>query len=138
MNRVILTGRVGNEPQVTTFQDGSQKVTVSLATSESWRDKTTGERKERTEWHTIVFPQSSHEVVLKYLTKGRRIEVEGKIRYRQHTKEDGTKSYFTEIDCSHFEFADSANSGNTNQNTSNQAANYESSMPNNAVDDLPY
>lgn len=78
MNRVILTGLVGSEPNVINFQDGSKKVTASLATSERWTDKNTGERRERTEWHTIVFPPNNHETVLKYLTKGRRIEVEGK------------------------------------------------------------
>ena len=134
MNRVILTGLVGSEPNVINFQDGSKKVTASLATSERWTDKNTGERRERTEWHTIVFPPNNHETVLKYLTKGRRIEVEGKIRYRKHTNQEGKTSYYTEIDCSHFEFVGPAVPGSINPEQV-----HESTMPNtNVIDDLPY
>ena len=134
VNKVILVGTLGRDPESKTFPNGGSVCNFSIATSESWTDKNTGERRERTEWHTIVFPPNNHETVLKYLTKGRRIEVEGKIRYRKHTNQEGKTSYYTEIDCSHFEFVGPAVPGSINPEQV-----HESTMPNtNVIDDLPY
>lgn len=98
VNKVILVGNVGKE--VETRDVGGAKVAqFSLATSESWKDKTSGERKTKTEWHNIVIWRGLAEVAEKYVKKGQQLYLEGKIVNRSWDKEDGTKGYMTEIVC---------------------------------------
>jgi single-strand DNA-binding protein len=87
VNRVTLLGNVGRDPEVRNFQNGGKVVNFSVATSESWRDKDSGERKERTEWHNVaVFNERIGEFVEKYVTKGRKVYVEGAIKSRKYDK----------------------------------------------------
>ncbi|MCD4664811.1 MAG: single-stranded DNA-binding protein [Bacteroidales bacterium] len=95
VNRVILIGNLGSDPEIYTFDNGVKKASFSLATNESYKDKE-GNRVEQTEWHNIVLWRWLAEIAEKYLSKGNQIYLEGKIRTRTYEK-DGIKKYFTEI-----------------------------------------
>ena len=98
LNKVILIGNLGLDPEVRTAQDGSKMVTISLATSENWKDKMTGERKDRTEWHrVIIFNERLSEVAERYLKKGSKIYVEGQLQTRKWTDNNGQERYSTEV-----------------------------------------
>ena len=97
INKVILIGNLGQDPEVRYTQSGDAVVTISLATSESWKDKNTGEAQERTEWHRVVFFGKVAEVVEKYLTKGSKVYVEGQLRTRKWQDKDGQDRYTTEV-----------------------------------------
>ena len=96
VNKAILLGRVGKDPEVRTAGE-SKVATFSLATSERYKDSKTGERKENTEWHSIVCWRSTAEIAEKYITKGMNLYVEGKLRTRSWDDKDGNKRYVTEI-----------------------------------------
>src|SRR6188474_1789884 len=96
VNKVILVGRVGKEPEVRNFESGKSLVTFSMATSETYKDKTTGEKKEVTEWHNIVLWRGLAEIAQKYLHKGDLVYIEGKLRTRSWEK-DGVTRYTTEV-----------------------------------------
>jgi len=98
VNKVILVGNLGRDPEIRSTQDGLRIANLSLATSESWRDKATGERKERTEWHRVViFNERLVEVVEKYLKKGAKIYIEGSLQTRKWTDNSGQERYSTEV-----------------------------------------
>ena len=98
VNKVILVGNLGRDPEVRSTQDGMKIVNLNLATSESWKDKASGERKEKTEWHRIViFNERLAEVAEKYLKKGSKIYVEGQLQTRKWTDKEGAEKYSTEI-----------------------------------------
>ncbi|MBI0538732.1 single-stranded DNA-binding protein [Roseomonas sp. KE2513] len=98
MNKVLLIGRLGNDPEPRTFQNGGGVVSFSLATSERWTDRTSGERQERTEWHRVsVFTEGLRDVVEKYLSKGDLVSIEGKLETRKWTDAQGTDHYSTEV-----------------------------------------
>lgn len=98
VNKVILLGFVGQDPKISNTQDGREIATFSLATNESWKDKSTGERKEKTEWHRIVvFSSGLVEVVKKYVKKGSSLYIEGAVRTRKWTDGFGNEKYTTEI-----------------------------------------
>jgi len=103
VNKAIVVGNVGGEPEVRSTQDGSKIASFSLATSEGWKDKVTGERKDKTEWHRIVvFNPNLVEVVEKYVHKGTKLYVEGQLQTRQWTDKEGKERYTTEIVLSRF------------------------------------
>ena len=103
VNKVILVGNLGRDPEVRRMQDGSPVVNLSVATSESWRDKASGERKEQTEWHRVViFNDRLAEVAEKYLRKGSKVYVEGQLRTRKWTDQQGQERYSTEVVISRF------------------------------------
>jgi len=103
VNKVILVGNVGKDPEVRTGQDGSKIVNFSLATSETWNDRASGERKERTEWHRIVvFNDRIGDVVEKYVRKGSKVYVEGALQTRKWTDQSGQEKYTTEVVISRF------------------------------------
>ena len=103
VNKVILVGNLGKDPEVRRMQSGDPVVNLSLATSETWRDKASGERKEKTEWHRIViFNKNLAEVAEKYLRKGSKIYVEGALQTRKWTDKDGIEKYSTEIVLQNF------------------------------------
>ncbi|MDR1691640.1 MAG: single-stranded DNA-binding protein, partial [Rickettsiales bacterium] len=96
INKVILVGNLGMDPEVRHGQDGSKIVTFSIATSDSWKDKTTGEKKDRTEWHRVViFSQGLADIAEKYLKKGSRIYAEGALRTRKWQDNSGQDRYTT-------------------------------------------
>lgn len=98
VNKVILVGNLGKDPESRTFQSGDKVVNFSIATSESWKDKASGERKERTEWHKIsVYNQNLAVVAEKYLKKGSKVYIEGQLETRKWTDKDGNERYTTEI-----------------------------------------
>ena len=98
VNKVILVGNLGKDPEIRRTQDGRPIANLSVATSESWRDKTTGERKEKTEWHRVViFNEGLCKIVEQYLKKGSQVYVEGSIRTRKWTDKEGQERYTTEI-----------------------------------------
>jgi single-strand DNA-binding protein len=103
VNKVILVGNVGQDPDVRTTQDGREIVTFSMATSESWKDKNSGERKEKTEWHRIViFSQGLVGIVKSYVKKGSKLYIEGSLQTRKWTDKDGAEKFTTEIVLQNF------------------------------------
>jgi single-strand DNA-binding protein len=98
VNKVILVGNLGRDPEIRHTNDGKMIVQMSVATSETWRDRQSGERKERTEWHrVVVFNDKIAEVAQKYLKKGAKIYVEGQLATREWTDKEGQKRYTTEV-----------------------------------------
>lgn len=108
VNKVILIGNLGQDPEIRYMSDGTAVANFSLATSETWKDRQTGEKKERTEWHRIVAWRQLGEFCGKYLSKGRQVYVEGKLQTRSWEK-DGVTRYTTEIVASEVQFVGSAN-----------------------------
>jgi single-strand DNA-binding protein len=98
VNKVILIGNVGRDPEVRNTQDGAKIVQFSVATSETWNDRASGERKERTEWHrVVVFNERIGDVVEKYVRKGTKVYVEGSIQTRKWTDQAGAEKFTTEV-----------------------------------------
>lgn len=98
VNKVILIGNLGRDPEIRSMQDGGRVANLSLATSESWRDKSSGERREKTEWHRVViFNDRLVDVVEKYLKKGAKVYVEGQLQTRKWTDQSGVEKYSTEV-----------------------------------------
>ena len=98
VNKVILVGNVGKDPEIRRTQDGRPIANLSLATSETWRDKATGERKERTEWHRVViFSEPLCKVVEQYVKKGSKLYIEGALQTRKWTDQSGAEKYSTEV-----------------------------------------
>ncbi|MGN6149188.1 MAG: single-stranded DNA-binding protein [Rhizomicrobium sp.] len=103
VNKVILVGNLGKDPETRRLQSGDPVVNLSIATSESWRDKASGERKEKTEWHRVViFNKNLAEVAEKYLRKGSKVYVEGALQTRKWTDKDGQEKYSTEVVLQNF------------------------------------
>jgi single-strand DNA-binding protein len=97
VNKVILIGNLGRDPEVRYAPSGSAICNVTLATSRQWKDKTSGERQEETEWHRVVFYDRLAEIAGEYLKKGRPVYVEGRLKTRKWTDKDGVEKYTTEI-----------------------------------------
>ncbi len=103
VNKVILVGNLGKDPEVRTLPSGGKVANLSIATSESWKDKNTGERKEKTEWHRVsIFSEGLAGICEKYLRKGSKVYVEGQLQTRKWQDKDGQDKYTTEIVLSGF------------------------------------
>lgn len=103
VNKVILVGNVGRDPEVRSAQDGSKIVSFSVATSEFWKDKVSGERKDKTEWHrVVVFNPNLAEVCEKYLHKGSKVYIEGQLQTRRWQDQGGVEKFTTEVVLSRF------------------------------------
>ena len=100
VNKVILVGNLGRDPEVRTFPSGDRVANCTMATTESWKDKNSGERKELTEWHRLTFRGGLAGIVEQYLRKGSQIYVEGSIRTRKYTDKDGAEKQISEINVS--------------------------------------
>jgi single-strand DNA-binding protein len=116
VNKVILIGNLGKDPKVSNLNSGDRVVNFTLATSESWKDKNTGERKERTEWHNIViYNENVGKIAEQYCKKGSKVYLEGQIQTRKYTDQSGVEKYITEIVLTRFRgeltLLDSRNSG---------------------------
>lgn len=123
VNKVILVGTLGRDPETKQFPNGGSVTQFSIATSESWTDKNTGERKEQTEWHRIVLNNRLGEIAQQYLRKGSKVYIEGSLRTRQWTDQNGQERYMTEVRGDQLQMLDSRNSNNgdyQNQNYGNQ------------------
>lgn len=97
VNKVIIVGNLGNDPELRTMPNGEAVANISVATSESWQDKQTGEKKEVTEWHRIVFYRRLAEIAGQYLSKGSKVYVEGRLKTRKYQDQNGQDRYLTEI-----------------------------------------
>lgn len=97
VNKVILIGNLGRDPEVRTMQNGGKVANLSLATSESWKDKQTGERKEKTEWHRVVIFGQLADIAERYLKKGSKVYVCGSLQTRKWTDQSGQEKYTTEV-----------------------------------------
>ena len=97
INKVIIVGNLGRDPEMRTFPSGDQVANVTIATTDKWKDKQTGEMKEATEWHRVVFNGRLAEIVGQYLRKGSQVYVEGSLRTRKWTDQAGVEKYSTEI-----------------------------------------
>ena len=128
VNKVILVGNLGRDPEVRHTQDGKPIVNLSLATSETWRDRNTGERKEKTEWHRVIVWSKQAENCAKYLSKGRTVFIEGRLQTRSwDDQQSGQKRYATEIVAQTVQFLGGGNAGANRgnyDNTSNQLSSF--------------
>lgn len=118
VNKVILVGTLGQDPETKSFSNGGSVTQFSIATSEQWVDKNTGERKELTEWHRIVLNNRLGEVAQQYLRKGSKVYIEGSLRTRKWTDQSGQERYVTEIRGDNMQMLDSARNTNSQQNES--------------------
>lgn len=118
VNKVILIGNLGNDPDIRYTQGGAAVANISLATAESWRDKDSGEQQERTEWHRIVFFGRLAEIVGEYLKKGSQIYVEGRLQTRKWQDKEGKDRYTTEIVANDMQMLGSRSSGSANYDQS--------------------
>ena len=141
LNKVILVGNLGKDPEVRFMPDGSKVTSFSLATGEVWKDKTTGERKEKTEWHRItIFNERLIEIVEKYVRKGTKLYIEGQLQTRGWTDKTGVERYTTEIVLGKFRGdliildPKPSDAGTTTQNTSGAPS--DADIPLN--DDIPF
>jgi len=114
VNKVILVGNVGGDPETKYMPSGGAVTNLSIATSESWKDKQTGQAQERTEWHRVVFFNRLAEIASEYVKKGSKVYLEGSLRTRQW-EQDGVKRYSTEIVASEMQMLDSREGGTQQQ-----------------------
>ena len=119
INKVILVGNVGQDPETRYMPNGGAVTNVTLATSETWKDKNTGENQERTEWHRIVFYQRLAEIVAEYVKKGSKLYVEGALRTRSWEQE-GVKRYATEIIANEMQMLDNRGAGGSSGGNSGE------------------
>lgn len=122
VNKVILIGNLGADPEVRYTPNGNAVANITLATSSAWRDKQTGELQDRTEWHRIAFFNRLAEIVGEYLHKGSKIYVEGSLRTRKWQDKNGIDRYTTEIIANEMQMLDSRNSGGSNYNRNQDSA----------------
>lgn len=111
VNKVILVGTLGRDPETKTFPNGGSLTQFSIATSEVWTDKNTGERKEQTEWHRIVLHNRLGEIAQQFLRKGSKVYIEGSLRTRQWTDQNGQERYTTEIRGDQIQMLDARQQG---------------------------
>ncbi|MFT6287297.1 MAG: single-strand DNA-binding protein [Halieaceae bacterium] len=115
VNKVILVGNLGNDPETRYMPSGGAVTNITIATSESWKDKQTGQPQERTEWHRIVFFNRLAEIAGEYLRKGSKVYLEGALRTRKWQDKSGQDKYTTEVVASEMQMLDSRNSGQSDQ-----------------------
>ena len=125
INKVILVGTLGKDPETKTFPNGGSLTQFSIATTEVWSDKNTGERKEQTEWHRIVLQNKLGEIAQQYLRKGSKVYIEGSLRTRQWTDQSGVEKYTTEVRASNMQMLDSQQQGNGGNNQGHQNNNQQ-------------
>ena len=146
INKVMLVGNLGSEPEIRSTSDGKRIASLSIATSESWKDKSTGERKEKTEWHRVViFNDALANIAEKYLEKGSKVYVEGKLQTRKWTDNSGNERYTTEVVLQGYNGnlkmldSNSPQSGKSNiTNTTNGNNNSNNFNSSNIDDDIPF
>ena len=130
VNKVILIGNLGRDPEVRSFQNGGRVCNLRLATSETWKDKTTGERKEKTEWHAVaIFNDRLVDVAEKYLRKGSKVYIEGQLETRKWTDQQGQERYTTEVVLRQFRgeltMLDTRGGGASGGGTADEGGGYE-------------
>lgn len=108
--KIIIIGHLGDDPKTTRFQSGGQVTQISVATTEYWNDRVTGEKKSQTEWHNVILREKLSELADKYLKKGSKVLIEGKNKTRKHTDSQGIERYVTEIVTDKMTFMSSSES----------------------------
>ena len=121
VNKVIILGNLGKDPDVKYMPNGDAVVNFNIATSEAWKDKATGERREKTEWHRIVIFRKLGEIAANYLKKGSKVYLEGKLQTRKWQGQDGTDRYTTEIVANQMQMLDRKPEGNEEHTHQKQA-----------------
>lgn len=138
VNKVILVGTLGKDPETKTFPNGGSLTQFSIATSEVWNDKNTGERKEQTEWHRIVMQNKLGEIAQQYLRKGSKVYIEGSLRTRQWTDQDGKERFATEIRGSNMQMLDSKGENQQSAPKQQQSGGYGNKPQDEDLDGLPF
>ena len=149
VNKVILIGNLGQDPEVKYMPNGNAVANITVATSESWKDKNTGEQVDKTEWHRVVFFRRLAEIVGEYLKKGSKIYIEGKLQTRKWQDKNGADHWTTEVIASEMQMLDSRGGGSSdfNQNQSAPSQSAPQSEPSQAApapmnndfdDDIPF
>ena len=134
VNKVILIGNLGKDPEVRYFPSGDAIANATIATTESWKDKQSGEQKEATEWHNVVFPGKLGEIAGKYLKKGSKVYVEGSLRTRKWQDKEGKDRYTTEIRVQDMQMLDGRPQGDNSDKPRSQSSHQSSSVD----DDIPW
>ena len=129
VNKVIIIGNLGNDPEQKAMPNGNAVTNITVATSESWKDKQTGQQQERTEWHRVVFFNRLAEIAGQYLSKGSKVYLEGSLRTRKWQDQNGNDRYTTEIVANEMQMLDSRESGGQYQATQQQAAPRQQQAP---------
>ena len=142
VNKVILVGNLGKDPEIRYMPSGGAAANITIATSESWKDKQTGEQKERTEWHRVVFFGRLAEIVGEYLKKGSQVYVEGSLRTNKWQDKSGNDRYTTEIIANEMQMLGSRSGGSTSYQPDNSAPQSQaapaSAAPDTFDDDIPF
>ena len=140
VNKVILIGNLGRDPEVRYSPNGGAIANITLATSEAWKDKNTGEQVEKTEWHRVVFFRRLAEIAGEYLKKGSKVYIEGKLQTRKWQDKDGNDRYTTEIVANEMQMLDSrGGSASFSQDESSMASSQQEPMPAGEFDDdIPF
>lgn len=121
INKAIIIGNLGNDPEVKYLPNGGAVANITVATSETWKDKNTGEQKENTEWHRVVFFRRLAEIAGEYLKKGSKVYIEGKLQTRKWQDKDGNDRYTTEIVANEMQMLDGRSSGSSKPDAHQQA-----------------
>ena len=129
VNKVILVGNLGNDPEVRYMPSGGAVANVSVATTDGWRDKASGERQERTEWHRVVLFGRLGEIAGEYLRKGSKVYVEGRLQTRKWQGQDGQDRYSTEIVANDLQMLDSRGGGGGNYDPASQSQGHYENRP---------
>lgn len=136
INKVIIIGNLGQDPDVKYMPNGTAVVNITVATSESWKDKNTGEQVEKTEWHRVVFFKRLAEIVGEYLKKGSKIYIEGKLKTRKWQDKNGADHWTTEIHAKEMQMLDSRGQGQQSNSSQQPSASQSAPAPaNNDFDD---
>lgn len=142
INKVILIGNLGKDPEAKFMPNGNAVTNIAVATSESWKDKQTGQQQERTEWHRVVFFNRLAEIAGEYLKKGAKVYLEGSLRTRKWQGQDGQDRYTTEIVASEMQMLDSRGGAESSGAPGHQAAPAAASSPSEPPpefdDDIPF
>jgi single-strand DNA-binding protein len=146
INKAILIGNLGADPEVRYMQDGTAVASFNIATSESWKDKASGEKKEKTEWHRIVAFRRLGEICGEYLSKGKQVYIEGRIQTRQWEDKEGIKRYTTEIVASQMQmlgskddsYANNRDTGFRRDETAQGQSAQGPGFPGEPDDDIPF
>ena len=148
VNKVILIGNLGQDPEVKYMPNGNAVANITVATSESWKDKNTGEQVDKTEWHRVVFFRRLAEIVGEYLKKGSKIYIEGKLQTRKWQDKNGADHWTTEIVANEMQMLDSRGGGSSDFNQSSDGGQQQSAptqsqaapapVNNDFDDDIPF
>ena len=143
LNKVMLIGRLGQDPEVRSTQDGRSLCTFSLATSENWNDKNTGEKREKTEWHrVVVFNEGLVNIIQQYVKKGSNVFIEGQLQTRKWEDKDGIEKYTTEVVLqgfnSTFKMLDCKNSGSSENFSQDNSIEDVKEFDSEIDDDIPF